>query len=77
MKKIIALMLVLLLMLTMFVACKKDEEPDESAPSTPSTEDTGNDPTEEEELYWDKVGKVERPNQHDATGTELPRVPIQ
>lgn len=76
MKKIIALMLVLLLMLTMFVACKKDEGPATEEPSgeNPSTEDPG----DEEEYYWDPlVGGAVRPNQNDGKKTELPRVPVK
>lgn len=74
MKKIIALMLVLLLMLTMFVACKKDPEPSED-PSTPSTEEPSGNP--EDELHWDSVGKSEKPNQNEGLGVETTILPIQ
>ena len=74
MKKIIALMLVLLLMLTMFVACKKDPEPSEE-PSTPVTEDPSENPGDGD--HWDNVGKSEKPNQNEGLGIETPILPIQ
>ena len=81
MKKIIALMLVLLLMLTMFVACSKEDEKTEDPANTPSTSEpsgeTGDDPAEEEELTWDNVEGVDDTKQHDGAGIELPIVPIQ
>ena len=73
MKKIIALMLVLLLMLTMFVACKKKTEPE---PDAPVTEDPSGNP--EDEIYWDSVGKAEKPYQSDGEeGIDLPILPFQ
>jgi uncharacterized secreted protein with C-terminal beta-propeller domain len=77
MKKIIALMLVLLLMLTMFVACGDKEDPNAQEPSNqPSNTETPADEPVDEEMAWDKVSEVEKLNQNDGTAIELPRVPI-
>jgi hypothetical protein len=81
MKKMIALILVLMLTLTLFVACKKDpgtETPDDNKPGTEQTPggDNGNKPEDEEPgvIEHDNVGGLENTNQHDGNGTELPIV---
>ena len=80
MKKIIALLLVLMLTMTIFVACTKDPETED--PKDPGTTDQtpgGENPDDEEpeEIVHDNVGGLENTNQHDGAGTELPIVPIQ
>ena len=80
MKKIIALLLVLMLTMTIFVACTKDPETQDPS-KDPGTEQTpgGETPDDEEpeEIEHDSVGGLENTNQHDGAGTELPIVPIQ
>ena len=85
MKKIIALMLVLLLTLTVFVACgPKDDTPDtDKKPTTQTpgnTEKPGNEGEENrdpDEMHHDSTGGLENTNQHDGNGTELPIVAIK
>lgn len=76
MKKLIALMLVLMLTLTLFVACKKDEEtPDDPGQGeTPSGDTPGSDTPDPEVIEHDPTGGLENQNQHDGNGTELPIV---
>jgi len=77
MKKIIALMLVLMLTLTVFVACTKDPETSDT-PDKPSTQTpSGPSDDEPEENHHDSTGGLENQNQHDGEGLELPIVPIQ
>ena len=80
MKKIIALLLVLMLTLTIFVACNKNEEPEnpDNKPGTeqnPGTENPGDE--DPGVIEHDNVGELENTNQHDGAGLELPIVPIQ
>ena len=82
MKKIIALLLVLMLTMTIFVACTKEPETQDPSndPGTEETPDSGNngeENPEDEEINHDSVGGLENTNQHDGAGTELPIVPIQ
>ena len=78
MKKIIALMLVLMLTLTVFVACTKDPETPDTPDDKPSTQNPSGPSNEEpEEIHHDSVGGLENQNQHDGEGLELPIVPIQ
>ena len=81
MKKIIALLLVLMLTMTIFVACTNDPEPENPSTDPGTTDQTpgGENPGDEEpeEIVHDNVGGLENTNQHDGAGTELPIVPIQ
>ena len=81
MKKIIALLLVLMLTMTIFVACTNDPETEDPSKDPGTTDQTpgGENPGDEEpeEIVHDNVGGLENTNQHDGAGTELPIVPIQ
>lgn len=75
MKKIIAMILVLLLTLTVLVACKKDDTPDVGLDNNPSA-DTGTDDKKDTEtgINHDSVQGIENATQYTANGVDTPMV---
>lgn len=72
MKKIIAMILVLLLTLTIFVACGKDETP--AGDTSDTTSDTTPQDAGETGINHDNVDGVENVNQYDEKPITLPTV---